>query len=74
MSGEHTKHRSTGARRGPHVPAIALGLLALVVALLSLARQLFGVGIEGGWVGPTAAIAVGGVLVLIGLAGLIRRR
>lgn len=63
-----------GGQRGPDVTGIALGLLSLVVALLSLAHQLLGVGIDGEWVGTTAAIAVGGVLVLIGLAGLIRRR
>ena len=61
-------------RRAPDVTGIALGLLSLVVALLSLARQLFGFGIEGEWVGPAAALGVGVVLVLIGIAGLLRRR
>lgn len=74
MSSAGAGRGGPGAPHGPDVPGIALGLLALVVALLSLARQFFGLAIEGGWVGPTAALAVGGILVLIGLAGLIRRR
>ncbi len=70
--------RSEGARKsgtaGPDVTAIALGLLSLVVALLALAHELFGIGIAGAWAGPAAAIGVGVALVIIGIAGLVRRR
>ncbi len=70
----HGSHGTQGSHGGLHVAGIALGLLSLVVALLSLAHQLLGLGIDGEWVGPTAALTVGGLLVVIGLLGLIRRR
>ncbi|GAB97353.1 hypothetical protein BJY21_002986 [Kineosphaera limosa] len=63
-----------GERRRPQVWLLALGLVGLVVAGLSLLHQLAGVGADGRWVAPTAALAAGGVFVVVGLVGLLTRR
>lgn len=63
-----------GGRRGPDVLSLTLGLLGLVVGVLALLRELAGVGPAGEWVAPTAALAVGGVLVVVGVVGLCTRR
>jgi len=55
---------------GPHLPAILLGLLCLVVAGVVLAQELGNLTIDWGNVGPLGFVAVGAVLVLLGIVGL----
>ena len=55
---------------GPHLPAILLGLVCLVVAGVVLAQELGNLTIDWGNVGPLGFVAVGAVLVLLGIVGL----
>jgi hypothetical protein len=55
---------------GPHLPAILLGLVCLVVAGVVLAQELGNLTINWGDVGPLGFVAVGAVLVVLGIVGL----
>lgn len=55
---------------GPHLPAILLGLVCLVVAGVVLAQELGNLSIDWGNVGPLGFVAVGAVLVVLGVIGL----
>ena len=55
---------------GPHLPAILLGLVCLVVAGIVLAQELGNLTINWGDVGPLGFVAVGAVLVVLGIVGL----
>ena len=56
---------------GPHAPAILLGLVALAVAGIVLAQELGNLTVDWGNVGPLGFVAVGAVLVVLGVVGLI---
>ena len=59
---------------GPHWPAIVLGLVCVVIAALALGQGLGRFQVDWGNLGPLGIVAVGGVLVLVGLLGLLGRR
>jgi hypothetical protein len=60
--------------RGPHLPAILLGLACLVIAGLAMAQELGHLRIDWGNVGPLGIVAAGAVLVVLGLVGLMTSR
>lgn len=59
---------------GPSVSTIALGLVSLAVAVLVIVYQVGDFTLDWSLAGPGAVIGVGAVLVLIGLATMLRRR
>lgn len=59
---------------GPHWPAVVLGVVCLVIAALALGQGLGRFTVDWGNLGPLGIVAVGGVLVLVGLVGLMGRR
>ena len=59
---------------GLHLPPLVLGLVCLAVAGLALWQELGDVSIDWGDIGPLGIVAVGGVLVLLGLVGLATSR
>jgi hypothetical protein len=64
-------------RKGPRPGTIMLGLLSLIVAAWVLATNLTGADVDLRVFGPAAFGALGGVLLLVGLVGLlagVRRR
>ncbi|HEY3534238.1 MAG TPA: hypothetical protein VGK60_01630 [Pedococcus sp.] len=63
-----------GRPRGPHLPAILLGLACLVIAGLVMAQELGHLRIDWGNVGPLGIVAAGAVLVVLGLVGLLTSR
>ncbi len=56
---------------GPYAPAIILGLVALAVAGIVLAQELGNLTVDWGNVGPLGFVAVGAVLVILGVVGLV---
>lgn len=58
---------------GPSWSTIALGLICLVVAGGTLLIEFTEVTLEWDRTGPLALMALGGLLVLVGLAALVRR-
>lgn len=60
-------------RSGPNLLAITLGVLAAVASGLVFAHQLGGVDVTRAAVLPTVVLAVGGLCVLVGVVGLVRR-
>lgn len=60
--------------RGPHWPAIVLGLVCVAIAGLALGQELGAFTVDWGHLGPLGIVLVGGVLVLVGLLGLLGRR
>lgn len=60
--------------RGPHAPTLLLGLVALLVAALAIARQVTGFTVSWSGFGPALVIGAGVVLLLVGLAGFARQR
>lgn len=56
---------------GPYVPAIILGLVALAVAGIVLAQELGNLTVDWADVGPLGFVAVGAVLVVLGVVGLV---
>lgn len=58
---------------GPSWSTIALGLICLVVAGGTLLIEFTEVTLEWDRTGPLALVALGGLLVLVGLAALVRR-
>ncbi|QGN59263.1 hypothetical protein [Nostocoides sp. HKS02] len=59
---------------GPHVPAIMLGLVCVVVAGLALGQELGAFTVDWGNVGPLGIVAAGAVLVAFGLVGVLGPR
>jgi hypothetical protein len=59
---------------GPHLPPVLLGLVCLAVAGLVLWQELGEVSVDWGNVGPLGIVAVGGLLVVLGLFGLVGTR
>jgi hypothetical protein len=70
----HTEGVVAGRPRGPHLPAILLGLACLVIAGLAMAQELGHLQIDWGNVGPLGIVAAGAVLVVLGLVGLLTSR
>lgn len=60
--------------RGPHLPAILLGIVCLAIAVLAVGQELGGFTVDWGSLGPFGIVLVGGVLVAIGLTGLLGNR
>ena len=60
--------------RGPHAPAIVLGLVCLAVAGIILAQELGSLTVDWGNIGPLGIVLTGAVLVLFGLVGLFTSR
>ena len=61
-------------RTGPRPGAIMLGLLCLLVAGYTMARQLTEWRLDLATAGPLTIGALGALLLLVGLAGLVARR
>ena len=59
---------------GPHLPAIMLGLVCVVVAGLALGQELGAFTVDWGNVGPLGIVAAGAVLVVFGLVGVLGSR
>ncbi|MGO4342157.1 hypothetical protein [Pedococcus sp. 2YAF34] len=55
---------------GPHIPAVLLGLVCLAVGGIVLAQELGNLTIDWGDVGPLGFVAMGAVLVVLGIVGL----
>lgn len=71
---EVTAQTPASRPRGPHWPAILLGLVCVAIAGLALGQELGAFTVDWGHLGPLGIVAVGGVLVLVGLLGLLGRR
>ncbi|MEO5981380.1 MAG: hypothetical protein ABIQ13_03580 [Pedococcus sp.] len=56
---------------GPHAPAVILGLVCLAVSGIVLAQELGNLTVNWGDVGPLGFVAVGAVLVVLGVVGLL---
>lgn len=69
-----SRGRDDARRPGPDVLLLVLGIVGVVVAVLSLLHELADWGATQDWVAPTAALAAGGVLLVVGLIGLLTRR
>jgi hypothetical protein len=59
---------------GPYLPAILLGVVCLIVAVVAIAQELGRLTIDWGNVGPLGIVAAGAVLVVLGLVGLMTSR
>ncbi len=58
-------------RRGPRPGAVVLGLLSMLVAAYIIAANVSGTHLELRAVGPALVGALGGLLLLVGLAGVV---
>jgi hypothetical protein len=59
---------------GPHLPPILLGVICLAIAGLAMWQELGDITVDWGNVGPLGIVAVGGLLVVLGLVGLLGSR
>jgi hypothetical protein len=59
--------------RGPNASAVVVGLVAMVFAGLTIAREMTGLRIDWSRLGPGAIVGIGAVMVVIGAIGLVRR-
>jgi hypothetical protein len=59
--------------RGPNTSAVVVGLLAMVFAGLTIAKETAGLRINWSRLGPGAIVGIGVVMVVIGAIGLVRR-
>jgi hypothetical protein len=59
--------------RGPNAAAVVLGLVALALAALVIANETIGLRVDWSRLGPGAIVAIGGLLVVLGAIGLVRR-
>jgi len=59
---------------GPNASAITLGLVAMLLAGLVIARETMNLRVDWSQLGPGTIIGLGLVMVLIGAVGLVRRR
>jgi hypothetical protein len=59
--------------KGPNASAVVLGLVALILGTLIIAKETMNLHINWSGLGPGAIVAIGFVLVVIGAIGLVRR-
>lgn len=59
--------------RGPNATAIVLGLVAMLLAGLIIAKETMNWRVDWSRLGPGAIVGIGVVMVVIGAIGLIRR-
>jgi hypothetical protein len=59
---------------GPNASAIILGLVAMLLAGLVIARETMDLTVDWSRLGPGTIIGLGVVMVVIGAVGLVRRR
>jgi hypothetical protein len=65
---------STPARpKGPNAAAIVVGLVAMVLAGLIIAKETMGLRVDWSRLGPGAIVGIGVLLVVLGAIGLVRR-
>lgn len=65
-----TRH-GVHVRRGPRPGAVVLGLLSMLVSAYVIAANISGTHLELRVVGPALVGALGGLLLLVGLAGVV---
>lgn len=58
---------------GPNASAIVVGLVAMVLAGLIIAKETTGLRVDWSQLGPGAIVGIGVVMVAIGAIGLARR-
>ena len=64
----------TSARpKGPNASAIVVGLVAMALAGLIIAKETMGLRVDWSRLGPGAIVGIGVVMVAIGAIGLVRR-
>ncbi len=59
--------------KGPNSAAVVLGLVALALAALIIASETMVLRVDWSQLGPAAIVVVGGLLVVLGAIGLVRR-
>jgi hypothetical protein len=59
--------------KGPNAPAVVLGLVALVLGTLIIAKETMNLHVDWSGLGPGAIVVIGVVLLLVGAIGLVRR-
>ena len=59
--------------KGPNVSAIVVGLVAMALAGLIIAKETMGLRVDWSRLGPGAIVGIGVVMVAIGAIGLVRR-
>jgi hypothetical protein len=62
-----------GRPRGPNASAIVVGLVAMVIAGLIIARETLDWQVNWSRLGPGGIVGIGVVMVVIGAVGLVRR-
>lgn len=63
-----------GRPSGPHLPPVLLGLVCLAIAGLAIWQEVTDVRVDWGNVGPLGIVAIGALLVVLGLVGLLGSR
>jgi hypothetical protein len=58
---------------GPNTSAVVVGLVAMVFAGLTIAKETMGLRIDWSRLGPGAIVGIGVVMVVLGAIGLVRR-
>jgi hypothetical protein len=58
---------------GPNTSAVVVGLVAMVFAGLTIAKETMGLRIDWSHLGPGAIVSIGVVMVVLGAMGLVRR-
>ncbi len=59
--------------KGPNSAAVVLGLVALALAALIIASETMVLQVDWSQLGPGAIVVIGGLLVVLGAIGLVRR-
>lgn len=59
--------------KGPNASAIVVGLVAMLLAGLLIARETMDLQVDWSRLGPGAIVGIGVVMVVIGAIGLVRR-
>jgi hypothetical protein len=59
--------------KGPNAAAIVVGLVAMVLAGLIIAKETMGLRVDWSRIGPGAIVGIGALLVVLGAVGLVRR-
>jgi len=64
---------ATARPKGPNASAIVVGLVAMLLAGLIIAKETMGLRVDWSRLGPGAIVGIGVVMVAIGAIGLVRR-